>query len=185
MAAINGNLGVDLRFDPSPEFSFSLKSSEYVSPEAGIQNSDWDWMKFYPFSFSCRNDYDSFKEQFKSYLEKASTIVETGEISARIQVVPKALLGKAEVSWLRLINGTHRLILNQISTLNSIVKLNITGAGLIAGSAIGLYYTKPEYKKTRMGLQGLLIAGLASVVFATFKANSSINMLRELYLQKN
>ena len=61
-----------------------------------------------------------------------------------------------------------------------LLSLHVLGAGLIAVSAIGLWYTKPEYKKTRLGLQALFIAGLASIVFAAFKANLSINLPQKL-----
>jgi hypothetical protein len=185
MTAINGKLGLDLNYVPSQDFAIILTSSEYRSPETGIQNIDWDWMKFHPEGFISGEDFDSCKQQFNSYLQENSTIVKstiykTGDISARMDVVPKALLAKVESSWYALIRGTKDLIQNQISTLNDIFKLNVLGAGLIAGSAIGLYYTKPEYKKTRIGLQALFIAGLASIVFAAFKANSSINLLQKL-----
>jgi len=69
---------------------------------------------------------------------------------------------------------------NLVNVVQSIFYLNVLGAVLIAGSAIGLFYTKPEYTKTRLGLQALFIAGLASVVFAAFKANSSINLPQKL-----
>jgi hypothetical protein len=185
MAAINGNPGLDLNYVPSPDFAIILTSSEYRSPVTEIQNIDWDWMKFHPSGFISGEDFDSCKQQFNSYLEENSTIVKstiykTGDISARMDVVPKALLAKVENNWYALIRGTKDLIKNQISTLKDIFKLNVLGVGLIAGSAIGLYYTKPEYKKTRMGLQALFIAGLVSVVFAAFKANSSISSLQRL-----
>lgn len=67
----------------------------------------------------------------------------------------------------------------RISDYRSIFRLNVLGAGLIAGSTIGLRYIKPEYKKARIGLQTLFIAGLASVMFAAFKAYASSNLLRE------
>ncbi len=114
------------------------------------------------------NDY--FNKLTYDYANGVSDrLVETYETYKSYQftsVVPKSIL--------------DNVVLSCTSLIQSIFYLNVLGAGLIAVSAIGLYYTKPEYKKTRLGLQALFIAGLASVVFAAFKANSSIISLQKL-----
>ncbi len=112
------NIGkLDLNYVPSPNFTIVLTSSEYRSPETGIQNIDWDWMKFHSNGFICGEDSDSFKQQFNSYLEEGSRLVKTGEISARMDVVPASLLAKVEIrvhgsigASIKIFNSVHSFV---------------------------------------------------------------------------
>lgn len=178
---MSSNIGsMDLNYVPSTTPTIFLKSGEGCFSVATENDSRFPHLEL-PICSDLFQANGSINDQFEFYSHAKVIKDLTGSYcNTALQVVPKSILDNVENHWKFLIDGTKRLIQNQISTLNDIFKLNVLGVGLITGSAIGLHYTNPEHKKTRMGLQALFVAGLSSVAYAAFKAHSSINLLQKI-----